>query len=406
MRLLRNSVFLATMAAALAAGPVSAEVPDEIRIGYAISKTGPYSAGASTTVTPNYEMWEAELKEAGGIEIDGKLVPVKFIAYDDRSSSEEAVRAVERLINQDKVHFILPPWGTAMNLAVAPILNKHGYPHLTTTMISDRIPELRERWDNLFFFTLTSTDYAHGVVEILKTLRDEGKIEGKVAMVNVADQFGVELSKAAREELNKAEFDIVYDQSYPLGSQDLQSILNEVKRRNPEAFLAFSYPPDTLALNDQAQKNDFNPKVFYTAIGTVFPIFKQRFGENTEGVLGLGGVSPELPATADYRQRHLDMFDQEADYNGSAVTYATLQVLQKSIERAKSVDRKKVMEEIGSGSFDTAAGPIKLQNRMWVEEASVGQWQDGVLYPVEPTDLLGAKPIIFPKPAWKKTSSD
>lgn len=406
MRLLRNSVFLATMAAALAAGPVSAEVPDEIRIGYAISKTGPYSAGASTTVTPNYEMWEAELKEAGGIEIDGKLVPVKFIAYDDRSSSEEAVRAVERLINQDKVHFILPPWGTAMNLAVAPILNKHGYPHLTTTMISDRIPELRERWDNLFFFTLTSTDYAHGVVEILKTLRDEGKIEGKVAMVNVADQFGVELSKAAREELNKAEFDIVYDQSYPLGSQDLQSILNEVKRRNPEAFLAFSYPPDTLALNDQAQKIDFNPKVFYTAIGTVFPIFKQRFGENTEGVLGLGGVSPELPATADYRQRHLDMFDQEADYNGSAVTYATLQVLQKAIERAKSVDRKKVMEEIGSGSFDTAAGPIKLQNRMWVEEASVGQWQDGVLYPVEPTDLLGAKPIIFPKPAWKKTSSD
>ncbi len=392
---------LAAVGVAFAAAGAQAEVRDEIRIGYAISKTGPYAGGAATTVLPNYQMWAAELEKAGGIEINGKRVPVKFIEYDDRSSSEEAVRAIERLINQDKVHFILPPWGTAMNLAVGPVLNRHNYPHMTTTMISDRIPELRERWDNLFFFTLTSSDYANGLVNLLKRLREEGKIEGKVAMVNVADQFGLELAKAARERLKAENFEIVYDQSYPLGSQDLQAILNEVRRREPEAFLAFSYPPDTLAINDQAQAVGFNPKVFYTAIGTVFPVFKERFGENTEGVLGLGGVSVELPATAEYRKRHREMFNREADYNGSAVTYATLQVLQQAIERAGTVDRKAVMNEIANGSFETVVGPIKLQNRMWMEEASVGQWQGEHLHPIEPSDLKGAKPIIFPKPEWK-----
>lgn len=392
---------LAAVGAAFAAAGAQAEVRDEIRIGYAISKTGPYAGGAATTVLPNYQMWAAELEKAGGIEINGKRVPVKFIEYDDRSSSEEAVRAIERLINQDKVHFILPPWGTAMNLAVGPVLNRHNYPHMTTTMISDRIPELRERWDNLFFFTLTSSDYANGLVNLLKRLREEGKIEGKVAMVNVADQFGLELAKAARERLKAENFEIVYDQSYPLGSQDLQAILNEVRRREPEAFLAFSYPPDTLAINDQAQAVGFNPKVFYTAIGTVFPVFKERFGENTEGVLGLGGVSVELPATAEYRKRHREMFNREADYNGSAVTYATLQVLQQAIERAGTVDRKAVMNEIANGSFETVVGPIKLQNRMWMEAASVGQWQGEHLHPIEPSDLKGAKPIIFPKPEWK-----
>lgn len=392
---------LAAVGVAFAAAGAQAEVHDEIRIGYAISKTGPYAGGAATTVLPNYQMWAAELEKAGGIEINGKRVPVKFIEYDDRSSSEEAVRAIERLINQDKVHFILPPWGTAMNLAVGPVLNRHNYPHMTTTMISDRIPELRERWDNLFFFTLTSSDYANGLVNLLKRLREEGKIEGKVAMVNVADQFGLELAKAARERLKAENFEIVYDQSYPLGSQDLQAILNEVRRREPEAFLAFSYPPDTLAINDQAQAVGFNPKVFYTAIGTVFPVFKERFGENTEGVLGLGGVSVELPATAEYRKRHREMFNREADYNGSAVTYATLQVLQQAIERAGTVDRKAVMNEIANGSFETVVGPIKLQNRMWMEEASVGQWQGEHLHPIEPSDLKGAKPIIFPKPEWK-----
>lgn len=399
-----NALVASTAALALGAPGLAGaqQTPSEIRIGYAISKTGPYAGGASTTVLPNYQMWAAELEKSGGIEIGGRRVPVKFIEYDDRSSSEEAVRAVERLINQDKVDFILPPWGTAMNLAVAPILDRHGYPHLSTTMISDRIPQLRERWPNTFFFTLTSSDYAQGVVNLLAKMRAEGKIKGSVAMVNVADQFGVELAKAAREGLKKAKFDIVYDQSYPLGSQDLQSILNEVRRRDPEVFLAFSYPPDTLALNDQARAVGLNPKVFYTAIGTVFPVFKDRLGANTEGVLGLGGVSGELPATKAYRERHRAMFNKEADYNGSAVTYATLQVLQQAITRAGTIERKAVSEQIRTGRFDTVLGPLKLTNRIWAEGSTVGQWQGGVFQPVAPDAAIGVKPVIFPKPEWKK----
>lgn len=387
---------------ALSALPAHGASPTEIRIGYAVSKTGPYAGGASTTVIPNYQLWADDLAKSGGMLIDGKRVPVKFVEYDDRSSSEEAVRAVERLVNQDKVDFILPPWGTAMNLAVAPILDRHGYPHLTTTMISDRIPQLRERWPNTFFFTLTSTDYANGAIELLTRLRSEGKIKGDVAIVNVADQFGVELSKAARDGLKKANFNVVYDQSYPLGSQDLQSIVNEVKRREPDVFLAFSYPPDTLALTDQARAVGFNPKLFYTAIGTFFPVFKDRFGANAEGVLGLGGVSAELPATKAYRARHLEMFKKEADYNGSAVTYATLQVLQQAIERANSIDKKAVAAQINKGGFDTVLGPITLKNRIWAEASTVGQWQNGLFQPVSPAAAIGVKPVLLPKPAWKQ----
>jgi branched-chain amino acid transport system substrate-binding protein len=393
---------LAVLTLGAAASTTAQAQPQEIRIGWAVSKTGPYAGGASTTIIPNYEMWKADVEKAGGIAIDGKRVPVKFFEYDDRSNSEEGVRAVERLINQDKVDFILPPWGTAMNLAVGPTLDRHGYPHLTTTMISDRIPQLRDRWQNMFFFTLTSTDYAVGVVDLLTKMRKDGQIKGNVAVVSVADQFGVELGKAARDALKKANFNVVYDQSYPLGTQEFQSILNEVRRKDPEVFLAFSYPPDTLALNDQARAVSFNPKVFYTAIGTVFPVFKDRLGANTEGVLGLGGVSGELPATKAYRARHLEMFKKEADYNGSAVTYATLQVLEQAIGRAKSADRKAVSDAIRNGSFDTVIGPVKLKNRMWSGASSVGQWQGGVFQPVAPDTAIGVKPVHTPKPEWKK----
>lgn len=386
---------------ALATAPVHAADPTEIRIGYAVSKTGPFAGGAAVTVLQNYQIWQHDLEKSGGMLINGKRVPVKFIEYDDRSSSEECVRAVERLINQDKVDFILPPYSTGPNMAVAPILDRHGYPHLSSTMVTDRIPQLLERWPNFFTFTPTSTVYAQSVIDLLTRLRSEGKIKGDVALVNVADQFGVETSKAARDALKKGNFNVVYDQSYPLGSQDLQSIVNEVKRRDPEVFLAFSYPPDTVALTDQARAVGFNPKLFYTAIGTSHPIFKSRFGANVEGVLGVGGTDPEQPGTKAYRARYLEVFKKETDYNDGTVIYASLQMLQQAIERANSLDRKAVSAEIAKGGFDTVIGPLTLKNRVWSEASTVGQWQNGWFQPVSPANAVGVKPAILPKPAWK-----
>lgn len=83
-------------AAMLAVAPASAQ--DKVKIGYAISKTGPNAGGASITQIPNYEMWVKDVNAKGGLLIGGKRVPIEVVEYDDRSNSEEAVRAVERLV--------------------------------------------------------------------------------------------------------------------------------------------------------------------------------------------------------------------------------------------------------------------------------------------------------------------
>ena len=149
----------ATCAATLGLSAV-AEAQSSIKIGYAISRTGPNTGGAAVTTLPNYEMWVKEVNAAGGIKLGDKRVPIEVVQYDDRSSAEEAVRALERLINQDKVDFILPPWGTGLNLAVGPILNTAGYPHLAATAVTDRAPELAKRWPNSFWLLGTSADAA------------------------------------------------------------------------------------------------------------------------------------------------------------------------------------------------------------------------------------------------------
>ena len=194
------------MAAALGAVASSADAQDKIRIGYAISKTGPYAGGASITTLPNYQLWVKDVNAAGGIKLGDKRLPVEVVEYDDRSSSEEAVKAIERLANQDKVDFIFAPWGTGLNLAVGPTLNRLGYPHLAVTSVTDKAPELAKRWSNATFWLGTSAQISEALAELLGKLKSEGKIGGNIAMVSVADQFGIELAAAGREAFKKHGF--------------------------------------------------------------------------------------------------------------------------------------------------------------------------------------------------------
>lgn len=398
----RRTTLLATAIAATLGLTATAAAQNSIKIGYAISRTGPNTGGAAVTTLPNYELWVKEVNAAGGLKLGDKRVPIEVVHYDDRSSAEEAVRAIERLITQDKVDFILPPWGTGLNLAVGPLLNREGFPHLAATAVTDRAPELAKRWPNSFWMLGTSADASKTLVELLTKLRDEKKIGDTVAMVSIADGFGIDLANAARPAIANAKFKLAYDKSYPIGTQDLAPIINEVKALNPDVFIAFSYPPDTLALTEQSRIAGFNPKVFYTGVGTAFPLFRQRFGNNAEGVMGIGGWSGDSPAIKDYLARHKASAANgaEPDRWASAVTFASLQMLQQAIERVGKVDRAAVIKELQSGTFDTVIGKVKLENNMPTRYWWVGQWQSGEFYGVAPAGNDGARAPIVPKPAW------
>ncbi len=399
----RLTCFLAAAAIVGALTPASAQEPTSIRIGWAISKTGPFAAGANVTTLPNYQVWVKDVNDAGGIMLKsiGKKLKVEVVEYDDRSNSEEMIKAVERLATQDKVDFILPPWSTGLNLAAAPVFNKYGYPHLAVTANSNRAPEMVKRWPNLTFWLGLPSELVDGLVETMTMLRKDGKIGDKVALAAVGDQFGIEQSSAARDGLKKAGFNLVYDKSYPFGTQDLQPIVKEAQGASPDAFIAFSYPPDTLGLTDQARIAGFSPKVFFVGVGTAFPIFKGRFGPNAEGVMGIGGSNADLPGIKWYIQHHKEIIGREPDRWASPITYASLQVLQQAIERVGKIDREAVIKEINSGEFDTILGKVKLKDNLYKEVWAVGQWQGNDFYAIAPMKQQGARPPIVPKPAWQ-----
>ena len=89
-------------------------------------------------------------------------------------------------------------------------------------------------------------------------------------------QLGVELHTAFLDAAKKEGLEIVFSKSYPFGTSDLQPLIREVMASNPDAFIAFSYPPDTFMLTEQSRIVGFNPQILYAAIGSAFPDYKSE----------------------------------------------------------------------------------------------------------------------------------
>jgi branched-chain amino acid transport system substrate-binding protein len=396
----RASLGLFCVTAALALSLGTAQAQEVVRIGYVASKSGPAAAGAGITTIPNYELWVHDVNASGGLTLpDGNQRKIELISYDDRSTAEEAVRAVERLASQDKVDFILPPWGTGFNLAVAPLMDRLGYPQLAVTSLTDKAPEFAARWTKSFWMLGGGHDYTGGLADLLEKGVADGKINNKVAVISVSDGFGIDLISAARPIFAEHKLDLVYDKAYPVGTTDFAAIIEDVKASGADSFVAFSYPPETFALAKQSQTVAFNPKVFFTGVGTPFPNYPGVVEGKQEGVMSVGGVDASSDRIDAYFNRHAEVIGTPPDSWASAITYASLEMLQQAIQRV-GLDRTAVAAELSSGSFDTVIGEVKLEDNQLRDLWLVGQWQGDKFVGVSPADKQGAVTPIVPKPNW------
>ena len=77
-----------------------------VRIGYAISRTGPWTGGAQVSQEPNYLLWAEQQNAAGGLDVKGAKRRIELISSDDRSDTETVVRTYEKPVSY--THLTLP----------------------------------------------------------------------------------------------------------------------------------------------------------------------------------------------------------------------------------------------------------------------------------------------------------
>ena len=394
MHMRRREFLKYSAATALTAPFVRAVRADTSVIKVAVigAKTGPLAPGAAITQFPTFKLWAHEVNERGGLKLKTGQRKIEIMEYDDRTQPPEAIKAVERAINVDKVDWVSGMYATGFNLAVAPTFAKYGYPLFAVACVTDQAPALIKKYPGFFLFNTSTTNYAKGAIDVLKKLKDGTQIGNKVAVVNVADDFGIELANAGRPLFKEAGFEIVYDKSYPLGTQDYTPIIKAVTAANPNIFVAWSYPPDTFGLAEQAKIVGLNVKAYYSAVGTDFEGFSQKFGAAAENVLGAGGAgdSPEIRA---FYKRHKEITGVDADHWGSLRNYETLQALTQSIEAVGTIDREAIADYVRKNRFTTIDGEISLPNQIMDKVYTVGQWQNGFFHGVNGVNRTDFVPV-------------
>src|SRR4051794_1546983 len=117
---------------ALAASPAFAAEP--IRIGFAMSLTGP-NAGAGKMFLVGREIWRDEVNANGGLL--GR--PVQFVYYDDQSNPSLVPGIYEKLLEVDKVELVISPFSTNLIAASMPLVMQHkmAYMALFGTAVND-----------------------------------------------------------------------------------------------------------------------------------------------------------------------------------------------------------------------------------------------------------------------------
>ena len=384
--------------------PTPAPAPpakDKIVLGQAIALSGPYTVGATVTQVAPTDMWIKEVNAQGGIFVKeyNKKLPLELIRYDDKSDTGTCVRLVEKLILEDKVDFLLGPWGTAMYFAIAPVVNKYHYPVVGPTVDS---LQLRDMWQDIpYLFVILNQPKEKAVAMV--ALAQELGVKTMVA-AHHQDLHGIEYASGVVPALAGAGVDVLLYKSFPLGSTDLSPMLKQMKAANPDAAFFFCYPDESFLITKQAIEVGFSPKLFYCTIGIAFSPYREMFGANVvEGVMGAGAWNPKVPYTGakDFWDR-MTAFSSAGgtDWYGNAFCYAANQVLQQAIEQTGSLDREKIKEAMATLTFPTVIGPVQFVKQFNIQSpGEVGQWQKGAFEIVAAKEKRTAQPE-YPKPPW------
>ncbi len=381
--------------------PVSGEAPEKIIIGNPIALSGPNAPAAALSQVPSYDLWVDDVNAAGGIYVKefDKKIPVEILRYDDTSDVGTAVQLTEKLIVEDKVDFILPPWGTASNFAIAPVVSEHTMPTLGCTVSSKQLAAEAEKYPS--FFGVLNQAPAQGAA--LVAVAQELGVK-TAAVIHHNDLHGIEFAGDVLPQLSAGGVDVVLYKTFPAGATDLSQLLREVQAANVDALIAFSYPPETFLMTGQLREIGFNPKMFYATVGVAFPVFRDAIaaGGAAEGVMGAGTWNPQVKAEGaqGYFDRHVAKTEAEPDRWASAACYASGQILQQAIESAGTLDPAAVQQAIAAGEFNTIIGTVKFENQFnTTYPGNIGQWQNGEFLIIDPGENRQADPI-YPKPEW------
>jgi branched-chain amino acid transport system substrate-binding protein len=365
----------------------SAQAQDVITFGAALSLTGKVST-EGRLVKEGYDLYVKHINAKGGIRVGGKpyLVAIKY--YDDQSDAGTSAKLYEKLITEDGIKLLLGPYSSGITFPASAVSEKYQVPMIAAHAAASSI---YDRGFKYLFATLTPVDqYTANMIKMAADAKPRGQ---RVALLSENALFPRAGIDGAEAQAKAAGLEVVYKEAYPTGTKDFSAMLAAMKSRNPDVLIAGGYTGDMIVLARQAAEQGVNLKMIGFLLGPTLPGFVEALGPRAEYLLEpvqwasnmqykdeiFGWTTAEFAALCQKETGHV------CDYHPPQ-SAAALEVYQRAIEKAGTLDPQKVRDAIAQTNLMTFYGPIRFNDKGQniAKGMSVVQIQGGkpvVVYP-------------------------
>jgi branched-chain amino acid transport system substrate-binding protein len=372
-------VVLALAGMGLVTPRTMAASPDTIKVGSVIALTGRMAAGGKD-VKAGYELAVKDINDAGGIMVKelGRKLPLELLVVDDESDPVKTTTRLDKLNSVDKVAAYLGGFSSDLNVVGMAAAEKNKVPWIGVTIAVEAPFNAGYKW--VFAPFSMSHDQVKAFFDLLDSIPADQRPR-KIGHLELNVDWGNECAKYVREMAKQRGYTIVVDQKYAPPTNDFSSAILALQSAGAEALFSVPTPPQSIVMVKQMKELNYAPKVTCFIRGPDLTTYWQAMGKDANYIISDGNWDESMPypgnkrLVEEYRAKNPD-----AKSIGLPVgpAYAAVQILADAIERAGSLDRRKIRDAIAKTDMVTVRGPIKFRaNGTAIIDYGLRQWQNG-----------------------------
>ena len=380
-----HAAFVAGVAI-VALGVSSAVVPaakaaDPIKIGFSMALTGGLAGGGKQALVA-MEMWAADVNKKGGLL--GRQV--KLIYYDDQTNPKNVPGIYAKLLDIDKVDFVVSGYGTNLIAPAMPVVIER---ELVFIGLFGMANNKKWKYDRYFQILPSgpdpAVDFSRAWFDTVMQLKPTPK---SIAFVAADAEFAQNLKEGAVKNAKRLGLKITYNKNFKPGTPDFTPIIRAVNATNPDVFYVASYPPGSAGMTRAISEVGTKVKAFGGGmVGLQFAGIMKGLGPKLNGVLNYDFYVPEpnmnlYPGVKDLLARYQKVApSRKVDplgYYLAPWAYAYLQILGDAVNAVGEIDHAAIAKHIHATEFSTVVGKVKFgKNGEWAKGRTLTvQWQN------------------------------
>jgi len=321
---------------------MQAHAAEPIKIGSVLSVTGP-AAFLGDPELKTLQLYIEKINKEGGVL--GR--PLELVHYDDGSDPNTANSFTKRLIENDKVDFLISGTTTGSTMSVVPLVERAGIPFISLAGAAVVVEPVK-KW----VFKTSHTDRM-AVERVLNDMKKRGLT--KVALLSETSGFGQSGKKETEAAVGKIGITLVANETYGAKDTDMSPQLTKIKNiPGVQALFVFGLGQGPAIVNKNIKMLGITMPVYHSH-GVASEEFIKLSGGTAEGVrLPAGAVlvpnklpdgDPQKPVVVEFTKAYSDRYKAEVSTFGGHA-YDALVLLVDAIKRANSVDKAKVRDAL------------------------------------------------------------